>query len=377
MPGIAQLTPDGTLSTPMVVISGKTEIPIANLWLLMLYASNFYEEGTESTDGAERYPELLPDLLAEILVASVGDRIRKPLTPVFSMTSRDLRRVRGRIDVLRTESHQLLRRGQIACRFDELTVDSPRNRMVLAALNAVAPLVGSKALASECRHQSRTLERMGVSPSYSARDAKALHIRLTRNDAQDRRMIHAARLALVLDLPTDTDSPQGITRKSLSIHEFRALFESAVGGFYAATLFRDDWRVLRGRQLAWVADEATEGAIALMPQMKTDIIVENAKDNRRIVIDTKFTSILAHGKYGKETFKSAHLYQLYTYVRTQENESDSMSASSEGMLIYPATGQSIRESIQLSGHKMTAATVDLTRPAIEVRQQLLDIILTR
>lgn len=363
------------MSTPMVVISGKTEIPIANLWMLMLYASKFYEPGTESIDGAEKYPELLPDLLAEILVASVGERIRKPLTPVFSMASRDLRRVRGRIDVLRTESHQLLRRGQIACRFDELTNDSPRNRMVLAALNTLAPLVGSKSLASECRNQSRALERMGISPSHDVREAKSLHIRLTRNDARDRRMIQAAQLALTMDLPMDAAAPQGITRKSLDIHEFRRLFEAAVGGLYAATLAREGWRVLRGRQLEWNAEHGTSGVFDLMPQMKTDIILENAQDKRRIVIDTKFTSIVAHGKYGKNTFKSSHLYQLYTYVRTQEKDSDLLSASCEGMLIYPATGQTIRESIQLSGHKMTAATVDLTRPAVEIRQQLLDVIL--
>lgn len=359
-----------------MVISGKTEIPIGNLWLLMLYASKFYEAGAESLDGVEQYPELLPDLLAEILVASVGDRIRRPLTPIFSMTARDLRRVRGRIDVLRTASHQLLRQGQIACRFDELTIDSPRNRMVLTALKVLAPLVASKQLASECRGQSRALERMGVSSSYSVRDAKALHIRLTRNDSQDRRMLQASRLALTLDLPTDTAAPQGIRRKSLSLQEFQALFEAAVGGFYAATLGREGWRVSRGRQLAWDAADPTDGALALMPRMKTDIILEKAKDNRRIVIDTKFTSILAQGKYGKETFKSGHLYQLYTYVRTQESESDLFSALSEGMLIYPATGESIRESFQLSDHKMTLATVDLTRPAVEVRQQLLDIVLT-
>ena len=198
--------------------------------------------------------------------------------------------------------------------------------------------------------------------------------RLTRNDARDRRMIQAAQLALTMNLPMDAAAPQGITRKALDIHEFRRLFEAAVGGLYAATLVREGWRVLRGRQLDWNAEYGTTGASALMPQMKTDIILENATDNRRIVIDTKFTSILAHGKYGKDTFKSGHLYQLYTYVRTQEKDSDPLSASSEGMLIYPTTGQTIRESIQLSGHKMTAATIDLACPAVEVRQQLLDVV---
>src|SRR6476661_4314619 len=105
----------------------------------MLYASEFYKAGAESFDGIENYPEQLPDLLAKILVASVGDRLKQPLTTEFAATKGDLRRVRGRIDVLRTDSHQLLNRGQVACRYEELTVDTPRNRLVRSALSALAP----------------------------------------------------------------------------------------------------------------------------------------------------------------------------------------------------------------------------------------------
>lgn len=359
---------------PMVVISGKTEIPVANLWLLLLYASKFYGSGSEALGGAEEYPELLPELLAEILVASVGERIRQPLTPVFSPTTGDLGRVRGRIDVLRTESHQLLRRGKIACRFEQLTVDSPRNRMVLAALRSIGPLLKSTELAAACRRAARELERRGVSKNYGAQEKTSAEHRTTRNDTRDRRMFHAAQLALSLDLPTDAAASSVISRRHLDIHEFRRLFEAAVGGLYAATLPPLGWSVSQGRQLSWHVRQPSGEAIALLPRMQTDIILEHAATRRRIIIDTKFTSITGQGKGGKETFKSGHLYQLYAYLRTQESESDELSCSTEGMLVYPATGPSINESFVLSNHKITAVTIDLARPAVEVRAQLMEIV---
>lgn len=59
--------------------------------------------------------------------------------------------MRGRIDVLRTERHQLLSRGLVACRFDELSIDTPRNRFVRAALESIARIVSRKDLVHRCR----------------------------------------------------------------------------------------------------------------------------------------------------------------------------------------------------------------------------------
>ena len=59
--------------------------------------------------------------------------------------------MRGRIDHLTTSRRQLPAKGQVACQFEELTIDSPRNRFVRAALETVARLVSQPALAHRCR----------------------------------------------------------------------------------------------------------------------------------------------------------------------------------------------------------------------------------
>ena len=105
--------------------------------------------------------------------------------------------------------------------------------------------------------------------------------------------------------------------------------------------------------------------------MKTDIILENIQEIRRIIIDTKFTEILTRPQYGGSRFKSSHLYQLYSYLRSQEEPpNDPMSLSAEGILLYPSVGLDIDETALIQGHRMRFVTVNLARSSVEVIKRL-------
>ena len=125
-------------------------IPVRNLWLLMLYASDLFREAGAGWIALEDSPDEIPDLVAEILVYHVETRICRNLTYGYQARRAVLGRVRGRIDFMQTVRHQLLQRGKIACTFDELTVDTPRNRLVRAALDVLARIVVKNDLARRC-----------------------------------------------------------------------------------------------------------------------------------------------------------------------------------------------------------------------------------
>ena len=91
-----------------------------NLWLLMLYASDLFRTRGIGKIGLEDSPNDLPDLVAEILAHAVEVRQRRRLSLEYRSRDAVINRVRGRIDVLATERHQLMDRGLVACRFDEL-----------------------------------------------------------------------------------------------------------------------------------------------------------------------------------------------------------------------------------------------------------------
>ena len=116
------------MKSPAVDAEGYVgRIPVRNLWLLMLYASDLFRTRGTGKVGLEDSPDDLPDLVAEILAHAVEMRQRRHLSLGYRYRNDVLNRVRGRIDVLTTERHQLLARGLVACRFDELTIDTPRN----------------------------------------------------------------------------------------------------------------------------------------------------------------------------------------------------------------------------------------------------------
>lgn len=108
-------------------------------------------------------PDELPRLVGEILANAVEARMRRHLGLGYQHSEKILNRVRGRIDVLTTERRQLLMRGQIACRFDELTLDTSRNRFVRVALEKVSGLLYQHPVGRRCRQLAQRMTEMGVS----------------------------------------------------------------------------------------------------------------------------------------------------------------------------------------------------------------------
>ena len=56
-------------------------IPVRNLWLLMLYASNLFRQTDRvKRTAVEENPDDIPDLVAEILTRSVERRLKRNLS---------------------------------------------------------------------------------------------------------------------------------------------------------------------------------------------------------------------------------------------------------------------------------------------------------
>ncbi|MFO7582443.1 5-methylcytosine-specific restriction endonuclease system specificity protein McrC [Guyparkeria sp.] len=366
--------PSGTkVADPAVPRMGK--IPVRNLWLLMLYASDLYRtQQASSLVVVEEAPDELPDLVAGLLADAVERRQRRQLSLGYRSREATLDRVRGRIDWLQTERHQLLSRGKVACRFDELTVDTPRNRFVRAALERIAGKVSGRALAHRCKTLAEDLKLMGVRGDMPSR-RQIDTARFGRHETDDRSMVAAAKLAFDLSLPTEEAGANHIVRPDRDIHWVRRLFEKAVCGFYEVNLSGDGWQVKGGRQLSWPVDEQTDGIERILPSMKTDIVLDHRASGRRIVIDTKFTTLLTRGWYREHSLRSGYLYQIYAYLRTQAGQGDLLADLASGVLLHPAVGEEVHESMRMQGHKIQFLTVDLAASPEKIRSRLLEVVM--
>ena len=362
-------TVDQEDSAPLVY----EQIPVRNVWFLFLYAHDLARFHGRFDAEIEDSPDL-KSLIARLLCRAVQKRLRRNLSFGYQRRKSVLTRVRGRIDVLRTETEGLLARGQIACRFEELTIDTPRNRFVWAALSMLCRLLEDQHMVQRTRLLAGALRAAGVGGIRPSRSEVASD-QLARHESDDRLMVSLARAVFEIVLPTESEGIRALYESDREETKFRKLFERAVGNFLSIELpYEDGWRVYPGKHFQWPLGERTKAINAHMPIMITDIVVDNVLEGRRLVIDTKFTDVFTKSIYDhRQRFKSRHIFQLYAYLRSQEDPKDPRSLCSEGLLLYPAVGVTVDERVEIQGHVIRFATVDLGAPTSTVFDRLRDL----
>jgi 5-methylcytosine-specific restriction enzyme subunit McrC len=348
-------------------------IPVRNLWLLMLYASDLFRVLENKNVAVEDNPDDIPDLVAEMLCHIVERRLQRNLSYGYQSREAVLGRVRGRIDLLNTERNRLLDRGKVACRFNELTVDTARNRYVRAALEEISKIVDRDGLAHRCRSLAASLKRIGVTGERPRRGEGSID-RFGRHDANDQPMVSVARLAFNLALPTESAGAKNLSLPDREITWIRKLYEKGLAGFYDVVLSGKGWRVDAGKTISWLVENKSPGIDKILPSMRTDIILNHSDAGRRIVIDTKFNSVVTRGWYREETLRSGYIYQIYAYLRSQEGNGDSLAESASGLLLHPSVGDMVNEAVVIQNHEIRFATVDLAATAKEIREQLLQVL---
>ena len=345
-------------------------IPVRNLWLLMLYASDIYRDIENAKVAVDENPDDIPDLVAEILCRKVERRIRRNLNYGYQSQEAVLGRVRGRINLLKTERHRLLDRGKVACRFGELTVDNARNRFVRAALEEISKIVFRKSLVRRCRSLATSLREMGVTGEKPGHSETSVD-HFGRHDVDDQPMVAAANLAFNLALPTEAAGTKLLSIPDREITWIRKLYEKGIAGFYDVVLSRKGWSVDAGKTIRWQIESKSSGINKILPSMRTDIVLNHLLDGCRIIIDTKFNSVVTRGWYREETLRSGYVYQIYAYLRSQEGNGDHLADSASGLLLHPSVGKMVNETVVIQSHAIRFATIDLGVTAREIREQLL------
>lgn len=350
---------------------GATRIPVRSLWFLLIYASELLDQlrthERERILAGERDDDMI-DAVAEVLVGEVEDRLRRQLTLHYRNQRADLQRVRGRIDHLRTAARRLYDQGRIACSFEELSVDSPRNRFIANTLLWAGPQIIRADLAQRCRAAAFRMHRMGVNPVPPSK-AELSTDRLGRHDSGDRRMLNAAHLLRDMVIPEQDsgwiDLPQ--LKEDASAH--RRLFEAAVRGFFRHTLTSNGWTV-GARVLKWTSPD--QPVHQFLPVMKTDITLDNSASQRRIVVETKFTDALVE-RDGKTTIATGYLYQLYAYLASQSGRGDLVADNADGVLLFVKTidREPFTAEYFIQGHRIRFLSVDLSTSAADIRSRWL------
>jgi 5-methylcytosine-specific restriction enzyme subunit McrC len=349
-----------------------SKIPVRNVWYLLLYAWDMARWRGRWPIAAEGSPRLL-GLLARVLSAATRDLLKHQLGRAHMVHRETLRGIRGRVDFAGSLKRLTFEHAAAHCVFPELSVDTPKNRILRATLHRLASdpkLIHVKPEEeANLRHELRTLVRAleGI-PLVPISLADFSRLQLGRNDRDYAVPIAICALVRRLEMPTDGVGDHALTALLRDEITFHSLFERFVRNFYRLTL-KDH---VGGRE---TLDWHDKLGCSLVPSMRTDItIVERRPPHRSLVIDTKYSATtLAAAPHGDAKFKSENLYQLYAYLRTQEQESEAHRCA-QGMLLYPTTSQDLNEPMSVQGHRINIATVDLSKEWETIETRLKDLV---
>lgn len=348
-------------------------VPVRNAWHLLLYAWDLAHWKGRWDAASEAAPDLL-GLLARVLVDCTTQLLQRQLARSHQVAVREIPGVRGRIDFATSLKRMSFDAGRAVCSFPELTIDTLRNRLILATLSRLMTddrlNVGSlpKQVEALRRDLRAVVERMEGVSLQRIQPSDFGRVHLGRNDEAYRLPLTICALINKCEMPTEKGGHGLMMALARDEITFSDLFERFVRNFLRMHL--QDASVTKER-LSW-HDEAKS---LFVPVMETDITVEwPGPGGHRMVMDAKYYAKTLSSRFERaDKFHSAHLYQLYAYLRTQEHRGDSFRHAS-GVLLYPTTSISVDERMRVQGHDIRIVTIDLTQPWQALEASLLEIV---
>ena len=281
--------------------------------------------------------------LLEFLVGVFADRlltaVRRGLPHRYRLRQDDLPLLRGKLDISRQIARHLVRSDLLACKFDELSVDTPLNRVLKAVVVRLGAVTRHAANARRLAELSARLEFVGESP-----DPLREPVALDRTNIAFHRLYAWSRLFLSGQWQsTTTGANAGIAL----LFPMNDLFEMFVGRVMKAVLAPGSTRLQPTGRYALTGRD--QSMFALRP----DIIVD---DN--IVIDTKWKSLNPDDRVvGVE---QSDVYQMLAYAHAY--------GARRVVLLYPwhpglpAPGIYRRWCTAATSIAFDIATVDIGRP---------------
>ncbi len=298
-------------------------ILIKDIYQLLAYSLRAYEIRAFDevrTDNLEG----LDSILTEMLLAGVAAQVNRGLEYGYKERLGELQFVRGRFNALETRVNRLRGRILASCRFDEFSIDTPRNQILKATL------LTSLSKPSVTAEQKVRIKRF--IPTFN--EVSTLPIPrldwkfgpLERNFKSYKLLMHLC--FMLLRGLSPSQSLQANEIPGIEISNKPMLFQAFVTNYFQRHY--PSLRVRREPVLKAGINTPPHDIPTVIPRLQPDIILES--QNKSLLIDTKFyKQILGENRFGKKILNPTHRYQLTTYVQhaTKEREKPI-----DGMLLY-------------------------------------------
>ena len=332
-------------------------IPIKNIYYLLCYAWNKLEEGELVDVSAEDESDLL-NLLSRVLVNGTKMLLKRGINKQYLTENEVYQGIKGKVNITDSLRKNLFSKGFSICEFDEISADILPNQILKTTLQN---LIKTTKLSPVLKQEIRTIiYRLHEVSEIILTDGVFHQVQINRNNSFYAFLLNISELIyknLLINQETGNFQFKDFLRDE---RQMAILFEEFIRNFYKieapeAKVFREDLR--------WkMAGEAHH----FLPKMQTDISIKI--NDRKLIIDAKYYKETLQKYYDSEKIHSQHLYQLFAYLKNQED------TKAEGILIYPTVQKSLSLTYIHEKHTIRIETLNLNQDWQIVKADLLRII---
>lgn len=343
------------------------KIPIQNIYYLLCYAWDKLDErdvvAVESLETTN-----LVNLFAKVLVNGTNHLLKRGFDRGYVQRHEWMSRLRGRVCFPEAIRRNATLTARLPCDFDELSYDVLHNQILKTTMRRLTHTSGlsqeyAESLSSLCRMFS---EVQDVELSNRVFGQVQLH----RNNQFYDFLLKVCELIYRNLLVSEKSGNSKFMDFVQDERQMAVLFEHFVRNFYRIEQKHHPFWVKR-EDIMWRLEALDASSMGLLPKMQTDISLSS--ENRKIIIDCKFTPEATKTHHGSEKLRSAHLYQIFAYLNNQPE--GKLTDNCEVMLLYPTVDKSISGTwTDPKGRKMAIRTINLNQEWQGIHSDLLKLV---
>jgi len=344
-------------------------IPIQNIYYLLCYAWDKLAE--RDVVSVETIPSTdLINLFARVLINGTQILLKRGLDRNYVHQEEWTIRLRGRIGFDEAAGGRMHTSGTLHCRYDEMSHDILHNRILKTTISSLIHVEGiEKENADRLSGLLRHLPGIG---RVTLNDRVFGDVRLNRNNQFYEFLMRICEI-VYQNLLISENTGKGRFKDFIRDEKQMAhLFEAFVRNFYR-THASDRYRKIGREQIQWRLKPMKEGSAGWLPKMETDVTLTS--DSRKVIIDCKYTAHIFQSHFDSETFRSAHLYQVYSYLANLPQKTLEQYEDISVLLLYPSvTVEHSHLFADPRGYHVGIHTINLAQPWPQIHDDLLALV---
>ncbi len=342
------------------------QIPIENIYYLLCYAWNKLDEKERVNVSIDDKTELL-DLFAKLQINATKMLLKRGIDKNYIDHTEELAGVKGKIQISETLKSNLLFKQRTICSFDDFSANIISNRILVSTIYR---LTRTKGLDKQLKNELVSLQRMlSEIDQIEITNSLFKQVRLNRNNRFYGFVMNVCQIIYESTFPSEEQGKYKFSDFTRDDNKMNQLFEAFIRNFYK--IEQKKYKTVKKETIKWQFDNTDNESYQYLPQMETDITLEN--DSEKIIIDAKFYRETMIVNYDKERIKSANLYQLFSYLLNQQ-DGRSKTQNAKGILLYPTIETDYNLNFKYCNHSIQIRTINLNLNWRKISSRLKEII---